>query len=213
MGDFTSLDAAASALGLVERAGNDADCHIWGNVKEVNADGSYQVRLNTSSVSARCTNACDAKVGDRVLVTVRRDGRAVAIARLGGILDLAYPVGAVYTSFDPTSPAKLFGGTWTPITGRFLYANASTATGGSNTHTLTEAETAVHRHIGLFAMSDGTKTTAFKGYGTYSADGLWGIVNTGDATGDIQRTADAGGGQPHNNMPAYQSVYAWRRTS
>lgn len=203
MGDFASLDAAASALGLAERAGNDADCHIWGNVKEVNADGSYQVRLNTSSVSARCANACDAKVGDRVLVTVRRDGRAVAVARLGGILDLVYPVGAVYMSCDPTSPAELFGGTWAPIIGRFLYANASTATGGSNTHELTVGEMPSHAHTYVGATSSTS-------YGSSHA-AVWAehAYNWGAAFGG----SEAGGGQPHNNMPAYQSVYAWRRTS
>lgn len=183
-----------------------------GTVTAANADGTLSVVPDGSTEPITAVKCCEAPVGSRVAMLAAGTER-LAVARIGGILDLVYPVGHVYTSFDPTSPAQLFGGTWTPITGRFLYANASTATGGENAHALTEAETAVHRHIGLFAMSDGTKTTAFKGYGTYSADGLWGIVNTGGATGDIQRTGDAGGGQPHNNMPAYQSVYAWRRTS
>lgn len=31
------------------------------------------------------------------------------------IIELVYPVGAVYTSVDPTSPADLFGGSWEQI--------------------------------------------------------------------------------------------------
>ena len=52
------------------------------------------------------------------------------------ILSLVYPVGSIYTSFNSTAPATLFGfGTWAQITDRFLYcANSSGSTGGSSTH-------------------------------------------------------------------------------
>lgn len=43
-------------------------------------------------------------------------------------------------------PGILFGGTWTSVTGRFLYCNAGTGTGGSNTHTLTVSELPSHNH-------------------------------------------------------------------
>lgn len=46
----------------------------------------------------------------------------------------AYPVGVLYLSFSATSPAELFGGTWTQITGRFLRAANDVSTGGSDTH-------------------------------------------------------------------------------
>lgn len=51
------------------------------------------------------------------------------------IIDIIYPVGAVYMSFNSTSPATLFGGTWTQVE-RFLLpqTTASGATGGSLTH-------------------------------------------------------------------------------
>ena len=40
------------------------------------------------------------------------------------IVELIYPVGAVYTSADSTSPADLFGGSWVDITaeGATLYS-------------------------------------------------------------------------------------------
>ena len=60
------------------------------------------------------------------------------------IADLVYPVGSIYMSVNSTSPATLFGGTWTQIQDTFLLAAGSTyaagATGGEATHTLTENE-------------------------------------------------------------------------
>lgn len=54
----------------------------------------------------------------------------------------AYPVGAVYISTVSTSPATLFGGSWTQITDRFLYATTtSKTTGGASTHTHTQGAT------------------------------------------------------------------------
>lgn len=63
---------------------NAADSHIWGSVKAVNSDGSYQVQLNTSSVTTRCAAGCTAGVGDRVLVCIMANGRCVAVSRLEG---------------------------------------------------------------------------------------------------------------------------------
>lgn len=60
------------------------DSHVWGNVKAVNEDGSYQVQLNASAVTTRCANCCAASVGDRVLVCVMANGRCAATAVLGG---------------------------------------------------------------------------------------------------------------------------------
>ena len=47
-----------------------------------------------------------------------------------------YPVGSVYIAYNSTSPASRFGGTWTPITGRFPYFNAGTSTGGASSQTI-----------------------------------------------------------------------------
>lgn len=41
-------------------------------------------------------------------------------ASRGRILDLVYPVGTVYKSFNPKSPAEWLGGTWEKIEGRVL---------------------------------------------------------------------------------------------
>lgn len=60
--------------------------HVYGNVKAVNADGSYMVQLNASGVLTRCAPCCTAIVGDRVLVLIKPNGKCDAIGRLGGDL-------------------------------------------------------------------------------------------------------------------------------
>lgn len=67
------------------------------------------------------------------------------------MFNLMYPVGSIYMSINATSPAVLFGGTWTKIQGRFLWATASTptATGGSRTTdstALTASQIPSHNH-------------------------------------------------------------------
>lgn len=119
-----------------------------------------------------------------------------------------YPVGAVYISWNATSPASLFGGSWTQITGRFPYFGTNTATGGSNTHTLTGDQLPKHHH------TIDIKTTAEEvpngnyGLGTGGAFAKRVMVNQG-----ARNTSAVGSGSAHNNMPAYQTLYAWRRTA
>lgn len=125
------------------------------------------------------------------------------------LIDLVYPVGAVYISYRSTSPVSLFGGSWTAITGRFPYFNAGTGTGGSNTHTLTVAQMPSHGHY-----LDGhsfLQRTAWGGGGWFSA-----TFNKKSGNIGLDEALEAkldGGGQAHNNMPAYQTLYAWRRTA
>ena len=62
----------------------------------------------------------------------------------------AYPVGSYYMSSNSTSPATLFGGTWTQITNRFIFAAGSgysvNSTGGSATKTLSTDNIPSHSH-------------------------------------------------------------------
>lgn len=111
-----------------------------------------------------------------------------------------YPVGAVYISYVSTSPASLFGGEWTAITGRFPYFNAGTSTGGSNTHTLTLSQMPKHSH------------KVYGGWGSGSADNGSFRADQNSPAHWWRATGDEGGNASHNNMPAYQTLYAWRRT-
>ena len=123
----------------------------------------------------------------------------------------AYPVGALYLSFSATSPASLFGGTWAQISGRFLRAASGTGTGGSDTCTLTSGQMPNHHH-GVVREQDGD----WAGYwqSNVSEGGLWWVVSNGTPGANRGlKTTSVGGGGSHNNMPAYQDVYAWRRTA
>lgn len=123
-----------------------------------------------------------------------------------GILLSAYPVGAVYISWSSTSPASLFGGSWVAITGRFPYFNAGTSIGGANSHTLSINEMPSHNHsihmrVG-WGNGGGASETIFQTSSPTSGGNKW-----------TESTNYTGGSAAHNNMPAYQTLYAWRRTA
>ena len=145
-------------------------------------------------------------VGDPVLLMDRQEpfvGHKHSADEINGIGLKAYPVGAYYISESATSPASLFGGTWTQVTGRFLRAANDTATGGSDTHTLTTAQLPKNKVYssanvnGNAGFSDALYTGAFTQGSEYAYLNLTYI----------------GGGSSHNNMPAYKDVYVWRRTA
>lgn len=126
------------------------------------------------------------------------------------LIDLVYPVGAIYMSVNSTSPQTLFGGTWQQISDTFLLAAGSTysagSTGGEATHTLTVAEMPSHSH-NLYMRRAGNP-------GYYEPYPSW-ATNQPNATlgwvgGNISNT---GGDGAHNNMPPYLAVYVWKRTA
>ena len=129
-----------------------------------------------------------------------------------------YPVGAYYFSNSSTSPASLFGGTWSAVTGRFLYMNAGTGTGGNNSHT--------HSLSNGYAMIDydvthspniqfGIKEANWSHTGVMYEWRTPAQINrfpTGNITAD-NAVVLGGNTDSNNNMPSYQTVYAWRRTA
>lgn len=118
-----------------------------------------------------------------------------------GALEI-YPVGSIYLSTALVDPGAIFGGTWQRIKDTFLLTAGDTyaagSTGGEATHTLTTNEMPKHRHVQVVSYSSGST----------------GWVNTwsgSNIAGTQQSTGEAGGDQPHNNMPPYLAVYAWER--
>lgn len=120
---------------------------------------------------------------------------------------VVYPVGAIYISYTSTSPATLFGGTWTPITGRFPYFNAGTGTGGSNTQTLSVDNLPSHNHW----LSD--RLVQYNPSGANMRVNGGADFNVLVTVGHSFYSGNTGSGKAHNNMPAYQTLYAWRRTA
>lgn len=84
------------------------------------------------------------------------DVGAPASNQISNLLNLIYPVGAIYLSTNSTSPAALFGGTWEQIKDAFLLAagtnHSAGSTGGAENVTLTTANLPSHSHqIGAHA--------------------------------------------------------------
>ena len=118
---------------------------------------------------------------------------------------ILFPIGYVYISVNNTNPGTIFGGTWEQIKDTFLLAcgdkYANGATGGEATHTLTIEEMPSHNHVVNFDQIwgwGGTTSLATTKGGPYAGGGY---------------VKDAGGNQPHNNMPPYLAVYVWKRVS
>ena len=146
----------------------------------------------------------------------RKDVQVDGALQVGGksLLDMVYPVGSIYLSVSGTDPQTLFGGTWARLEDVFLLAagakHTAGSTGGEESHILTEAEIAPHKHAMAYSPDASAADTGFSygiaaGNATNSAGGRGYASNLG--------TFSAGGGQPHNNMPPYLAVYTWKRTA
>lgn len=130
------------------------------------------------------------------------------------ILDLTYPVGAIYMSVSSTNPNTLFGGTWVawgqgrvPVgvnsSGTF---NSVEKTGGSETHTLSTSELPSHNHRTYISYG-----------GPVGGTDVFDLVING-VTNSPQWSASTyqdktGGGQAHNNLQPYITCYMWKRTA
>lgn len=125
----------------------------------------------------------------------------------------AYPIGSIYISTNATSPATLFGGNWDEIHGAFLFANSALhkagEIGGEEEHVLKEKEIPIHYHD-EYVGNDGGDGSVPEGYYGFTSI-AYTSKNTYWAKGS--KTSEAGGGQAHNNMPPYLSVYMWQRVS
>lgn len=131
----------------------------------------------------------------------------LSLLQKGKLMSKVWPIGSIYLCLDETDPSVRFGGQWVRIEGSFLLAaskkHPAGETGGAETHTLTEAEMPAHVH----AQADMTW-----GYDWLDGVGQW---SASSSTHDTQSytTKSAGGGQAHNNMPPYLSVYIWQRVA
>lgn len=133
-----------------------------------------------------------------------------------------YPVGSFYISYESTSPAELFGGDWTAITGRFPYFNSGISVGGASSH----------KHVvPIFMDSPAYDRNQIRilSWRSSSYGPIWGddggdssraanmiYVNTNRSNDTVGGNNTAGNGPCMNSgtassLPPYQTVYAWRR--
>lgn len=133
-------------------------------------------------------------------------------------------------SYTSTSPASLFGGNWVAITGRFLYCNNGTSTGGANSRTYNFN----HNHAMTLNKKNSTGSWAYatnqNGIGYHAGDAAVQDMPILTATSSYMSKLlnvvcngplwEAGGNTPLplenkiiETMPAYQTCYTWRRTN
>lgn len=173
--------------------------------------------------------------------------RSNEVPTTSSIVDLIYPVGSYFitesSSFDTAAKVQAhFGGTWTQVTGRFLYGSSSAgSTGGSNnaivvshSHTFTGTQTSTstdgsHTHLLTSYNNAGSRwlgnnsTTHHSNWGvgtddqSVAASSAYYTQSTGSthshsftATGTISTEGSSG---TNANMPAYRTVFMYRRTA
>lgn len=159
------------------------------------------------------------------------------------IVDIVYPIGSIYLSVSGTSPATLFGGTWTQIKDKFLLSAGSTyslgSTGGAATVTLTANQMPKHTHYvsgdtGATALphihdlttyssvvQGGTNGDCLEDWGGYNASyGSRNLTTDGVKGSNLNHahsfstTSNSSGGDgAHDNMPPYLAVNVWQRTA
>jgi len=148
--------------------------------------------VGTAAVASVAARAANARVCERNVGTLRA----------------IYPVNSIYISCADTNPADLFGfGTWVRFgNGRALVGvdegndnfNTVQRTGGEETHTLSIAQIPSHSHT--------------HGRGSFPSQGLGAGPHFGYFS-PIMNTGSTGGGQAHNNLQPYITVFMWRRTA
>lgn len=122
-----------------------------------------------------------------------------------------FPVGFIYMSYTNTSPASTFGGQWTAIRGRFLYANASNGTGGSNTMSF---EPRGHIRLGDFMKNSAEEVKSLgltPSYPSFTDRVL--VAYTAGESISKQTPSVYMNAISVSTMSQYQSCYCWRRTS
>ena len=220
----------------------------------ISTESSYDVKYTITDAFTTIT-IIDMVSTASVLMDFKAGGKGIAIGKVSEkdktleiadswglevhgkkLIDYIYPIGSIYLSVNSTSPATLFGGSWTQLKDRFLLGAGSTyssgATGGAATHKLSVAEMPSHAHdtpffnnmtnngemksdfIGVFGKGV-TASQALKDTGQTSTMEMWWINQTNTAEGNESAylTSAKGSGSAHNNMPPYLVVYMWKRTA
>ena len=137
------------------------------------------------------------------------------LAQNGGII---HPVGSVYMSSEPTSPASLFGGTWERIKDTFILAAGDTyaagSTGGSATHDHTVSgnasigviqNTTIYDSSGLNLTELSTNLYAY----THEYDSI--LSSDNEFYSKVTCIKTKGNANEQSNMPPYTTVYVWKR--
>lgn len=142
------------------------------------------------------------------------------------LLDIVYPIGSVYISFNRISPVDSVGSTWSQITDKVLRAANDTSTGGSDVQShnfdhnhymsmnwAAQYNFQVVRNVTGINVHDGDYVSALEAI----------LTSLSSAPSTSQKGPGANSkwddvGKPlstvtWSNLPAYQNCYVWRRTA
>ena len=154
------------------------------------------------------------------------------------LINIMWPVGSVYISTDAVNPSTKFGGTWSQITGGFIYGTTATSgskggtgntgtgtstgknNGNTGSTTLTVDQIPSHNHSmargGFYEnvyVASGQGNTGWEPKGASSSN----AYGLGAAYGNTQNT---GGGKghthtlnDHQHTIPYIECYVWKRTA
>ena len=135
------------------------------------------------------------------------------------LVNLVYPIGAVYISVNSADPGTIWTGTtWVAFgEGRTLVGQGQgsgltnrptvEAVGGAETHTLTKEEIPPHKHTYLGNYYDGTTDHGLQYKDTYAYSAYRQSNDTTDGS------ADGLNGDAHNIMQPFIVTYMWKRTA
>lgn len=133
----------------------------------------------------------------------------MAFVNLGQVV---YPIGSIYMSTNSISPASIFGGSWSQISGNVcLMAGSSVGNVGSRKITINQMP--AHRHE-IRTLREGGNKLALVDWQTNAGPGnIWwlGCADTNLNSSNRYQAWDNGGGQDYT--PYSYFCYVWRRTS
>ena len=207
---MANYNLAVSWSGKDALADSDANKVISGGdfhteFTAVKAAVNTKADINGSASEAFSATTATAGTDSAVVATTAFVGAALTAATINA---LVYPVGSIYFNAQvATNPATLLGfGTWAAYGGGRVMVGVHSSgtfdglneTGGAETHTMSVAEMPAHTHTY-------GKSTTNEAMSIHDIYGLRGAATT--------NTSSTGGGDAHNNIQPYITVYMWKRTA
>ncbi len=186
-------------------------------------DNSYTLRLTAADKLTTVTKSATLPRGVPVFDWGKGDFRFHVPVHmdkdllLGGVsvLDLVYPVGSVYISFDGTNPAGRLGGTWKQILGQdnsdvFLCASSAGAgTYGGSANGLADQICVTPATVGGISSDATVGSYKSRILVTRNSD----YTNPGTDGAQLLSAVGTGSHYQNKNLPPYVKVFMWRRTA